>query len=66
MNCSCIKKQYATRALARVAYHRLLAGGGERHAANGRLHAYRCNGGSWHLGHAHLQYVVMQRRARDA
>ena len=66
MTCSCTKKPYETRAQARVGYHHLLAGGGERRSGNGRLHAYRCDGGAWHLGHAPLQLVVMHRRRRAA
>ena len=66
MNCSCLKKPYETRAQARAGYHRMLSYGAEKRALNGRLHTYRCAEGSWHLGHAHLQYVVMQRRGRAA
>ena len=66
MNCSCLKKPYETRAQARAGYHQLLSVGAEKHAQNGRLHPYRCDEGKWHLGHAHLQYVVMQRRGRVA
>lgn len=66
MNCSCSKKPYETRAQARAGMHRLLSVGAEKHAQNGRLMVYRCSGGAWHTGHAHLQYVVMYRRRRAA
>lgn len=47
VECTCDKVRYITKQAAKTAVRRLQ----RRDRRVGRLHAYRCDAGFWHIGH---------------